>query len=64
MLQEKPTAFRRAAFDSWMAASEAAWHRPFDPLGAALAGTAAWTAALTRRTSSNRRRLVRGLFPD
>ena len=64
MFEEKPAAFRRAAFDSWVAANEAAWRRPFDPLAAALAGTAAWTTALTRRTSSNRRRLVRGLFPD
>lgn len=64
MLEEKPPAFLNAAFDFWAAANAAAWRRPFDPLGAALAGNAAWTAALARKTASNRRRLVRGLFPD
>lgn len=64
MFEEKPMAFSRAAFDAWAAANEAAWRRPFDPLAAALAGTAAWTDALTRKATSNRRRLVRGLFVD
>ena len=63
MLEEKPEAFLRAAFGAWAAANEAAWRQPFNPLGAALAGTAAWTAVLKGKARSNRRRLFRGLVP-
>ena len=63
MFDEKPAAFSSAALAAWAAAGRSAWRRPFDPLRAAFAGAEAWTGSLTRKTQSNRRRLVRGTLP-
>ena len=60
MFDEKPAAFSSAAQAAWVAAGRSAWGRPFDPLRAVFAGAEAWTGSLTRKTRSNRRRLIRG----
>ena len=63
MFDEKPAAFSSAALAAWAAAGRSAWRPPFDPLRAAFAGAEAWTGSLTRKTRSNRQRLVRGALP-
>jgi hypothetical protein len=63
MFDEKPAAFSSAALAAWAAAGRSAWGLPFDPLRAAFAGAEAWTGSLTRKTRSNRRRLIRGALP-
>jgi hypothetical protein len=64
MVEEKAGAFLRAGVAAWAAAGSAAGRQPLNPLAAALAGTTAWTGALSHRARSNRRRLIRGVFPD
>jgi len=62
MINEKQAAFAKAAVAAWEASFSAAWQHPLDPARATFAGAAASTASLTRKTRSNRRRLVRGTF--
>lgn len=59
MVEEKPTAFARAGSRAFTVAVRALAERPYDPYGAYLHATSAYTASVARKVRNNRRRLIK-----